>query len=90
MKYKELKNKSESELQRLLKADREKLRDLRFKVANKQLKDIRKIRGLKRGIARVLTALNSRKPKVENKKQPQESIRQIGGQKNKKTTKQDI
>ena len=63
---KELKLKSVSELQRLLAASREKLRDLRFKDSQNQLKNIREIRALKKKIARILTLLNQKK-EVKNK-----------------------
>jgi len=66
MEFKELKNKDEKELQRILAELRDKLRDLRFKDANKQLKNIREIRKTRETIARVLTLLN--KPKMENEK----------------------
>lgn len=61
MEFKELKIKKESELHRLLSESREKLRDLRFKDANKQLKDVREIRVIKKIIAKVLTLLNNKK-----------------------------
>jgi len=58
MEYKELKNKKESELHRILSELREKLRDLRFKDASKQLKNVREIRVVRKTIANVLTLLN--------------------------------
>ena len=58
MDFKELKNKEEKELQKILAQSREKLRDLRFKDANKQLKNIREIRRTRETIAHVLTLLN--------------------------------
>lgn len=58
---KEVREKNEAELQKLLASSREKLRDLRFKVANKQLKDVREIRVVKKTISRILTKLNSQK-----------------------------
>lgn len=61
MEIKELKNKSTSELHKLLAEQREKLRDLRFKDANKQLKNVRELRVLKRDVARILTLLNTKK-----------------------------
>ncbi|MCX6798133.1 MAG: 50S ribosomal protein L29 [Candidatus Falkowbacteria bacterium] len=53
----ELKTKNPAELQTLLSVDREKLRELRFKDSNKQLKNIREIRSVKKTIARILTYL---------------------------------
>lgn len=60
MDYKELKKKNEKELQKMLAELRDKLRDLRFKDANKQLKDIREIRQARIEIARILTLLNKK------------------------------
>lgn len=51
----ELRLKGPSELQKMLAAAREELRDLRFRVAADQHKDIREIRSLRRRIARILT-----------------------------------
>lgn len=61
MDFKELQTKSETELQKMLGQDREKLRELRFKDSNKQLKNVREIRTVKEQIARVLTILNKKK-----------------------------
>ncbi len=63
MDFKELKNKKESELHKLLAENRDKLRDLRFKDANKQLKNIREIRSIRMIIAKILTLLNNKKVK---------------------------
>lgn len=67
MEFKELKKKSESELHKILAEFRDKLRDLRFKDANKQLKNVREIRKVRETIARVLTLLNSKKNIIKNK-----------------------
>ncbi len=61
MTIKELKSKTESELQDLLADNRWKLKDLRFKNANGQLKDVREMRETKQIIARILTVLNANK-----------------------------
>jgi len=58
MEFKELKNKDKKELENLLVVNREKLRELRFKDSNKQLKNIREIRVVRNLIAQVLTLLN--------------------------------
>jgi ribosomal protein L29 len=61
MDFKELKTKDQSELEKLLAATREKLRELRFKDSNKQLKNIREIRTARALIAQILTLLNKQK-----------------------------
>ena len=61
MEFKELKSKTEPELKQLLNESRDKLRDLRFKDANKQLKKVREIRVIKKTIAKVLTLKNNKK-----------------------------
>lgn len=70
MEFKELKNKKEGDLHRLLFESRDKLRDLRFKDASKQLKNVREIRIIKKTIAKILTLLNVKKDvdSVEMKK----------------------
>lgn len=61
MDFKELQTKSEPELQKLLGQNREKLRELRFKDSNKQLKNVREIRTVKEQTAQILTILNKKK-----------------------------
>lgn len=58
MKFKELKLKSAAELKKILEESREKLRDLRFKLANRKLKDTSEIEKTKILAARILTLLN--------------------------------
>jgi ribosomal protein L29 len=58
MELKELKKKTAPELQKLLYDSREKLRELKFKDANRQLKNVRELRSLKREIATILTLIN--------------------------------
>lgn len=67
MEYKELKKKKENELHKILAESRDKLRDLRFKDANKQLKNVREIRNVRDTIARALTLLNSEKNTIKSK-----------------------
>ncbi len=55
-----LRKKSESELQKMLKAEREARRDLTFRIASKQHKDVRELRESKRTIARILTVLKEK------------------------------
>ena len=61
MKTKELKLKSENELQHLLAESREKMREMRFKISQRQLKNIREAREIKKTIARILTLLKEKK-----------------------------
>ncbi len=58
MEFKELKTKNSQELQKLLSVNQEKLRELRFKDSNKQLKNVREIRATRNLIAQILTLLN--------------------------------
>ena len=57
MKITELRQKSESELQKILSDDREKLRQLRFDLAAGKVKNVREVRKIKKDIARILTML---------------------------------
>jgi ribosomal protein L29 len=61
MDTKELMAKDATELKKLLEVNQEKLRDLRFKDSNKQLKNIREIRVIRQLIARILTITNKQK-----------------------------
>jgi len=68
MDFKELKNKKESELHKILADSRNKLRELRFKDANKQLKNIREIRQTRNAVSKILTLLNKEEI-IEDKKE---------------------
>jgi len=57
MTIKELQQLSETEQKRLLQELRDKLRDLRFKAARRELKDVREVRETKKTIARILTLI---------------------------------
>lgn len=59
MTIKELRQLSEPERLRLLTESREKLRELRFKAARRELKDVREVREAKKLIARILTLSKS-------------------------------
>ena len=60
MKIKELKLKSDNELKTLLAESRDNWREMRFKVAQRQLKNVRDIRVVKKTIAQILTLLKQR------------------------------
>ncbi|MBU0613750.1 50S ribosomal protein L29 [Patescibacteria group bacterium] len=57
MEYKELKEKSAKELQKILAEERASLYDLRLKLSVNQLKDMSKVKSVKLEIARILTRL---------------------------------
>ncbi|MEK7067857.1 MAG: 50S ribosomal protein L29 [Patescibacteria group bacterium] len=59
MEIKELKSKSKAELQKLLEQSRQQLREMRFKDAAKQLKNVRALRVIKKDIAKILTLINT-------------------------------
>lgn len=55
MKIKDLREKTEKDLDKMLATERERVRDLRFKVSQRQLKNLRETRNAKKTIARILT-----------------------------------
>lgn len=57
MNFKDLKNKSLGELQKLLAEERARLRDLRFQVAAEQHKQVHELGKSRKTIARILTLL---------------------------------
>lgn len=69
MKFKELKTKSDKELGAMLGKSREDLENFKFKVASRQMKDVREIRVVKKLISQILTLQEERKkqPKISNK-----------------------
>ena len=62
MKFKELKNKSDKEIEADLLKAREDLQTLKFKVAGRQFKNVRAIRVAKQLVAQILTLKKQRKP----------------------------
>ncbi len=58
MKKSELKTKTKSELQNILKKEVKKLHDLKFDLSFSRLKDVSSIKKTKRNIARIKTLLN--------------------------------
>jgi len=60
MKITELRQKSKSELQKLLQDCREKLRQLRFDLVAGKVKNVKEIRMIKKDIARILTLLKQK------------------------------
>jgi len=57
MKAQELRQKSKTELQKLLQDSQERLRQLRFDLAAGKVKNVREVRKIKKEIARILTLL---------------------------------
>ena len=57
MKIKELRDKNKEELGKMLAEKRDKIRNVRFDIAAKQVKNNREIRNEKRDVARILTIL---------------------------------
>lgn len=60
MEFKDLAKKEEKDLQQILQELRERKQEMKFKVANNQLKNIREIREVKKTIAKVLFLLNAK------------------------------
>lgn len=60
MKIKEIREKTEKELQALIKADKEKLKKFRFALANRQMKTTHEIGETKTEIARAETVLKEK------------------------------
>lgn len=61
MEIADFRQKNIRDLQILLMEKREALRELRFKVSEKQLKDVRTIREMKTEIAQILTLINQKR-----------------------------
>ncbi|MBI5071740.1 50S ribosomal protein L29 [Candidatus Falkowbacteria bacterium] len=76
MKFKELKNKNDKELEADLLKVREDLQTLKFKVAGQQFKNVRAIRVAKQLIAQILTLKKQRKSggKIEKIKAEQNTL----------------
>ena len=65
MKFKELENKTEKDIQKMLTEAQSRLLELRVKVAANSLKNVREIRKLKKDVARMLTKLSAMKTTEE-------------------------
>ncbi|MFA6391791.1 MAG: 50S ribosomal protein L29 [Patescibacteria group bacterium] len=65
MKWKELQEKNDSELQKLLSDSREHLRELRFKTNNDQLKNVREIRTERKNISNIMTLIKQKQMKAK-------------------------
>ena len=60
MDLKDLRKKDKKDLHKMLATKREQVRDMRFSVSNKQLKNVRDIRVQRKGIAQILTVLKEK------------------------------
>lgn len=61
MKMSEIRKKTEEELQKILAELQENVRDTRFKIASKEIKNHQLLHLLRKDIARILTVLNEKK-----------------------------
>lgn len=61
MKINEIKEKTDAELDRLLATLRDKVRHMRFKIAARQLTDVREVRETRKAIARIMTVRRQRR-----------------------------
>lgn len=57
----EFKNKTETDLRKMLTEKREAVRKFRFDVAGSKIKNVREARTLRKDIARILTVLSNKK-----------------------------
>jgi len=88
MDFKELNKKKEADLHKILADTRNKLRELRFKDANKQLKDIRDIRESRKIVAQILTLLNVDKTEKDNSKSLAKELDEISSDSDGKQVKE--
>jgi ribosomal protein L29 len=58
---KNIKEKSDKELEKMLKAHREDIRKFRFGISGSNKKDVRQAHALKKEVAQILTEMNLRK-----------------------------
>jgi large subunit ribosomal protein L29 len=65
MKAKELKTKTIDELRKLEAQLREQLRQLRFDLASGKVKNVKRIKEIRKDIARILTAINQKVKKPQ-------------------------
>ena len=61
MKVEEIRKKTEKELHKILAEQRDELREVRFKVASRQLKDYKKVDKIKKNIIKILTIIKEKK-----------------------------
>ncbi len=66
MDFKDLQNKNERDLHELLSEKRKELREMNFKINEKQLKNLAGVKKVKKTVARILTLLNKKKVEQTN------------------------
>lgn len=66
MDFKDLQNKNERDLHELLSEKRNELREMNFKINEKQMKNFASVKTVKKTIARILTLLNKKKVEQTN------------------------
>ena len=67
MDFKDLQNKNERDLHELLSEKRNELREMKFKISGKQMKNLSGVKKSKKTVARILTLLNKKKEEQTNK-----------------------
>lgn len=67
MDFKDLQNKNERDLHELLSEKRNELREMKFKISGKQMKNLSGVKKNKKIVARILTLLNKKKEEQTNK-----------------------
>jgi len=60
MKTAELNDKTKEELEKMVKEEKEKLRQLKFDLAAGKVKNIKEIRQIRKDVARILTRINKK------------------------------
>ena len=60
MKISDIRKKDEKELNKMLAQERNELRELRFKVASKQVKNYKEIKDRRKNISRIKTVMNEK------------------------------
>ncbi|MEX0870112.1 MAG: 50S ribosomal protein L29 [Candidatus Spechtbacterales bacterium] len=66
MKIKELRQKSDKELEKMLQDKKARIVELKMNIASGNVKNVKEMRGVKKDIARILTIFEEKKAKSEN------------------------
>lgn len=87
MDFKDLLKKSEKDLHDMLKSFREQIRTLRFSIGSDQEKNVRRLRSVKKDIAKILTILNKKTEELKDEETEKLKDEETKVQKNKETKK---